>query len=108
MDISNSPAITLIPAVLGERNTSQVREIEQTADRKESSSLQTSRIVTESERQSAQEQLQSNLSQNQQESLFREDPLPAPEQRAINAYVENDLEQQKQNLSDVLGIDVYS
>ncbi|NNJ92064.1 MAG: hypothetical protein HKP55_10335 [Gammaproteobacteria bacterium] len=108
MEISNNPAITLIPSILGERNTSQVREIEQTADKKESSSFQLDRVITEADKRSAQQELESNLSQNQQQTLSREQPLSTPEQRAINAYVENDQEQQKQNLSDVLGIDVYS
>lgn len=108
MEISNNPMIALIPSVLGERNTSQVREIEQTTDRKESSSLQIPRVITEAEKRSAQQELESNLSQNQQQSLSREEPLSTPEQRAINAYVENEQDQQKQNLSDVLGIDVFS
>jgi hypothetical protein len=108
MEISNNPAITLIPSILGERKSSQVREIEQTTDKEESSSLQLNRVISDAEKRSAQQELESNLSQNQQQTLSRELPLPAPEQRAINAYVENDEEQQKQNLSDVLGIDVYS
>jgi len=108
MEISNNPAISLIPSILGERNTSQVRESEQIGDKKESSSLAVNRVVSEAERQSAQQELESNLSQEQQQGLFREQPVPTPEQRAINAYVENEQDQQKQNLSDVLGIDVYS
>jgi len=108
MEISNNPAITLIPSILGERNTSQVREIEQTTDKKESSSLQLNRVITEADKRSAQQELESNLSQNQQQTLSREQPLSTPEQRAIDAYVDNDQDQQKQNLSDVLGIDVYS
>jgi len=108
MEISNNPAITLIPSILGERNTSQVREIEQTTEKKESSSLLLNRVITEADKRSAQQELESNLSQNQQQTLSREQPLSTPEQRAIEAYVENDQDQQKQNLSDVLGIDVYS
>ncbi len=108
MEISNNPMIALIPTVLGERNTSQVREIEPVAGKKESTSLQTSRVITEAEKQSAQQEFESSLSSNQQQNLSREQPLATPEQRAISAYVENDQDQQKQNLSDVLGIDVYS
>jgi len=108
MEINNNPAVTLIPSILGERNTSQVRDIEQAADKKESTSFQVNRVVSEAERQSAQQELESNLSQNEQQGLFREQPVSTPEQRAINAYVENEQEQQKKNLSDVLGIDVYS
>jgi len=108
MEISNNPAITLIPSILGERNTSQVREIEQNTEKKESSSLLLNRVITEADKRSAQQELESNLSQNQQQTLSREQPLSTPEQRAIEAYVENDQDQQKQNLSDVLGIDVYS
>ena len=108
MEISNNPAITLIPSILGERNTSQVRETEQSADKKESSSLQINRVISEAEKQSAQQEFEGNLSQNQQQTLSREQPLSTPEQRAINAYAENEQDQQKQNLSDVLGIDVYS
>jgi hypothetical protein len=108
MEISNNPAITLIPSILGERNTSQVREVEQSAEQKESTSLQISRVVTEAEKQSAQQQLESKQSQNQQQNLFRDEPVSTFEQRAISTYVENEQDQQKQNLSDVLGIDVYS
>ena len=108
MEITNNPAITLIPSILGERNTSQVRAIEQVADKKESSSLQIKQVISQAEKQTAQQELESNLSQNQQQTLSREQPLSSTEQRAINAYVDNEQEQQKQNLSDVLGIDVYS
>ena len=108
MEISNNPAITLIPSILGERNTSQLRENQQIGDKKESSSLPVNRVVSEAEKQSAQQEFESNLSQGSQQGLFRDQPVPTPEQRAINVYVENEQEQQKQNLSDVLGIDVYS
>ncbi len=108
MEISNNPMISLIPSVLGERNTSQVREIEQVTDKSESSFLQVSRVVSEAEKKSAQQELESSLSQYEQQTLSRDEPLSTPEQRAINAYVENSQDQQKQNLSDVLGIDVYS
>lgn len=116
MDVNNNPALSLLPAILGDRSNQQVRpvdrvEVERTAERADGSAQQLTRVISESERQAAQQQLSQQQDQRNAQSenanLFRE-PVSTNINRAINSYLENEQDQQLRELSDVLGIDVYS
>ena len=113
MEINNSPSISLIPVILGDKNALQTnRPVERidavgTGSSAEASSLNYSRVITEAEKQAARQQLQRDEDgQNNQSNLSR-DGASSGDGRAINAYLETQQADQKNYLSDVLGIDVY-
>lgn len=108
MEISNNPAITLIPSILGEKPASQLRDNANNANKSAQSDALAPRLVSEAERRAARQAFEENQSENAQNGLYREQPLPTSQQRAISAYQDNEQTPQKENLSAVLGIDVYS
>ena len=116
MEVNNNPALSLLPAILGDRSNQQIRpaervEVERTSDRADGSGQQLTRVVSETERQAAQQQLNQQQDQRNTQAdnpnLFRE-PLSANTNRAINTYLQNEQDMQLRELSNVLGIDVYS
>jgi Ni,Fe-hydrogenase III component G len=108
MEINNSPSVSLIPVILGEKNSSQVREVEKVSEKNlAQSSQQVTRVVSESEKQAARQQLESENSGQNSSGLSR-DESSLRQTRAINAYLDTEQEVQKKYLSDVIGIDVYT
>ena len=70
MDISNNPAVGLIPSILGEQNSSRNRQVQQVEVQKEGLSQQTSRVISEVEKQEAQQLLQDRENSQQEQNLF--------------------------------------
>ena len=68
---------------------------------------QVTRVVSESEKQAARQQLESEDSDQNNPNLSR-DETSLRQSRAINAYLDTEQEVQKKYLSDVIGIDVYT
>lgn len=106
MNINNTPALNLITTVLGEKNLNQTRPIEPVDEKNQPAAQQVARPVTEAEKQSAQQQLDSRNSEQRQQNLFRDQPNSSYTQKALNSYVTNDEAEQNRYISDVLGIDV--
>ena len=112
MEINNNPALSLIPTILGDKNavqpqTAEKTAVEKTTDNSDGSSRQLTRVVSETEKQAAQRQLQEEKSGQEKQNLFREEST-ASQNRAINAYLQTEQAEQDNYLSTVLGIDVYT
>ena len=106
MDISFSPANALVPTILGDQSSSSSKDFLRLAEQQQAAAQLITKTVTETEKQSARNQLEDRNSSRQNNSnLFREQ-LPAYENRAISTYEENQGDTQKSYLSEVLGIDV--
>jgi len=105
MEITNSPAASLIPVALGEKNTSPVPAVDKITERSANDAQLLARVVSPAEKQSAKQQFESNLSKPKDDKLVKDEPNGS-ENRAIRAYVDNDQAGEKSYLSDVLGIDV--
>ena len=106
MEINNNPALQVLPTLVGEINASRKnrQSIEPIGDRQSSDqSPSLVRNINESEKQSARQEFESNLEQNKDQPIFKENQ---PANRAIQAYLDNNESEQKDYLSDVLGIDV--
>lgn len=107
MEINNNPSISLIPVILGEKPASQVRETERAGEKNEGSANQITRIISESEKQAAKQQLLNEPFEQSGNNLSK-DESTSSESRAVSAYLETEQADQKNYLSDVLGIDVYT
>lgn len=107
MEINNNPAISLVPVVLGEIKASRKTAVDPVeAEKRQDTPQQLARVVTEAEKQAAKLQLEENYSE-QQQNLFR-DEASTREKRAIQAFNENGQLEQNENLSELLGIDVFA
>ena len=108
MEINNSPSVSLIPIILGEKRPSQLREVEKVSENNlAQSSQQVTRVVSESEKQTARQQLESDNAGQNSSGLTR-DEASLRQTRAINAYLDTEQDIQKTYLSDVIGIDIYT
>ena len=107
MQINNNPATSLVPVVLGEIKASRKTAVDSVeAEKRQDTPQQLARVVTEAEKQAAKQQLEQNYS-DQQQNLFR-DEASRLEKRAIQAFSENGQLEQNENLSQLLGIDVFA
>lgn len=111
MEINNNPALQYVPVILGEINASRRQPVSTDKlgidgqQQGQNPGQPVTRIVSESERQSARQQFENSYQQASQGQVTRDRPSGS-DSRAIRAYLSNEESEQKDYLSDVLGIDL--
>ncbi len=111
MEINNNPALQYVPAILGEINASRKQQISTdkvAIDDKgqgQNPGQSSPGVISESEKQSARQQFENNFQQASQGQVTRDKPNGS-DSRAIRAYLSNEESDQKDYLSNVLGIDL--